>query len=73
MTGVVTNVLNEKGIAFIRGEDGLSRLALAREFRPAISFDTLQKGMRVEFEPCIGGPRAGGNKLRAEKVMVVGD
>lgn len=73
MTGVVTNVLKDKGIAFVRGEDGLSRLALAREFRPAVCFDTLQKGMRVTFEPTDGGPRAGGNKLRAEKVTVVGD
>ena len=73
MTGIVTSVLRNRGIAFVRGDDGLSRLALAREFRPAISFDKLLEGQRVEFIPVEGGPRARGNGLRAEKVVVLSD
>jgi cold shock CspA family protein len=51
MTGTVVRVLPNKGYAFVRGEDRISRFAHAITFDPISSFDTLHQGQAVEFEP----------------------
>lgn len=59
MKGIITNVFLDKGFAFVRGEDGVSRFIHAKAVAKGM-FDTLQKGKNVEFTPEIGdrGPRA---------------
>lgn len=68
MNGTVVRVLPNKGYAFVRGEDGVSRFAHARDFIPQIAFDTLREGQGVSFIP-IEDPQFGGNSQRAVEVQ----
>lgn len=51
MQGTVIRILPNKGYAFIRDENGDSRFAHSRDFRPAESFDRLREGQLVQFTP----------------------
>lgn len=66
MKGTITRLLPNKGYCFIRGEDGISRFALAKEFIPQIEFDTAREGQLVEFIPALGGTK--GNGMRAVSI-----
>lgn len=59
MKGVVIQVIPEKGYAFIKGEDNLSRFTHARNVKDW-KFDFLKKGTLVEFDhqDNLKGPRA---------------
>lgn len=72
MTGTITKVLHNKGYAFIRGEDKLSRFAHRRAFADTLEFDLLEEDepRRVEFDP-IHDPAGGDNGLRASNVKVL--
>lgn len=69
MIGSVIRVLLNKGYCFVRGEDGLSRFAHARDFKPMEMFDRVYEGQKVEFTPADGPPEKG-NSLRAIEVRV---
>lgn len=71
MTGVVIKVFLNKGFAFVRGEDKISRFAHARDFIPPIAFDTLYEGAPVDFTSATD-ENGKGNKLRALNVHVKG-
>jgi len=71
MIGTVIRALPNKGYAFVRGEDGLSRFCHANEFIPPESFDLLREGQGVEFTPDDNGPKGSGNGLRALKIKVI--
>jgi hypothetical protein len=67
--GTISRVLLNKGFVFIRDENGDSRFALARHFKPEEAFDRAFEGMFVEFTPIEDtGPSRKGNGLRAENV-----
>jgi len=68
MNGTVVRVLANKGYAFIRGDDGVSRFAHAKDFVPLIAFDTLREGQGVCFTP-IEDTKFGGNSQRAIEVQ----
>lgn len=71
-TGVITQVMLNKGFAFLRDvEDRQSRFIYARDVVPVAAFDTLHEGQQVTYEP-VGkldtSPGAKNNGLRAIKV-----
>jgi len=68
MTGTVVRVLLNKGYAFVRGDDGVSRFAHAKDFVPQVSFDTLREGQGVSFTP-IEDSSFGGNSQRAVEIQ----
>lgn len=59
MRGAVTKVFTDQGYAFVRGTDGVSRFVHASWVAHGM-FDTLAKGVAVEFTPALGdrGPQA---------------
>jgi cold shock CspA family protein len=65
MTGTVVRVVRDKGFAFLRDEEGMSRFAHAKDFVPVGFFDTVQEQQTVQFDPAKGSR---GNGLRAEQV-----
>lgn len=69
MKGVVTKVFHNRGFAFIRGEDNVSRFAHCRAFVLPVAFDMLREGDIVTFEPSDEGSK--GNGERAVEVRVV--
>ncbi len=74
MTGTITQARLNKGFAFARGEDGLSRFVYARDVEPLCDFDLLHEGKGVTFEPAgklDTRPNAKNNGLRAVKVQVI--
>lgn len=58
MRGVVTRTFPDKGFAFVRGTDGVSRFVHASWCRGL--FDMLREGTEVDFTPGEGprGPKA---------------
>lgn len=66
MTGVIIQIMPNKGFMFIRGEDGLSRFVHARDVIPRLAFDTAYEGQKVTFVPDDHGPK--GNGLRGLEV-----
>jgi cold shock CspA family protein len=73
MTGTVVTIIRAKGFAFIRGEDGMSRFAHARDFVDQREFDLLSDGKSVSFIPMDlnkSGQMIRGNGLRAVDVRI---
>lgn len=64
MKGHIIRVEADRGFAFIRDENGLSRFAHARSFEPRELFDLIREKQLVEFEPI----EVVGRGLRAERV-----
>lgn len=76
MTGKVIRIAltRDKGYAFLRGEDGISRFFSAKDVDPPIAFDTIEDGQAVEFTPTVDdrpGDQRRGNAQRAIDVRVV--
>lgn len=69
MNGVVIRVLPNKGFAFIRGSDGLSRFMHVNDMHRPLDFDTLREGQAVEFIPTTENSGKG-NGLRATEVKL---
>ena len=69
--GVVTQVIRDRGFAFVRGPDKRPRFFHARDMRPQTDFDVLEPGETVSFAP-VGeldpNPRATNNGLKAAEV-----
>lgn len=73
MTGTVTKVLLNKGFAFVRDMQGMSRFVSVRDVVPVSAFDTMHEGQKVTFEPAGDlntAADAKNNGLRAVKVQV---
>ncbi len=73
MIGVVTKVRLNKGYAFLRGTDRMSRFIYSRDMEPVSDFDTLHEGQQVTFVPqgkLNENPKAKNNGLRAVKVQI---
>lgn len=76
MIGTVITIIRAKGFCFLRGEDGLSRFAHARDFADQRDFDLLSDGKGVSFIPMDlnnSGQIIRGNGLRAVDVKVQND
>ena len=66
MLGTIIRLVLNKGYAFVRGEDGISRFSHCRSFVDPLAFDRAREGQAVEFDPVIdtsaharsGGARA---------------
>ena len=71
--GVITQVVRDRGFAFVRGSDKQSRFFHARNVDPLSDFDILEPGGTVSFTP-IGDlndtPRAVNNGLKAINVRL---
>lgn len=73
ITGTVIYVVLNKGFCFIRGADGFSRFAHARNFIDQREFDLLSSGKTVSFIPMDlnnTGQIIRGNGLQAVDVKV---
>lgn len=59
MRGVITKIFYDKGYAFIRGDDGVTRFMHATAVGTGL-FSTIQRGAQVRFEHFAHekGPRA---------------
>ena len=51
MKGVVTRVFLDKGYAFLRDSDGLTRFFNANDMARVSDWDTLYEGLPIDFEP----------------------
>ena len=51
MTGSVTRVFLDKGYAFLRDSDGLTRFFNANDMARVADWDTLCEGQHTDFEP----------------------
>ena len=72
MTGTLIRIIPNAGYGFIRGEDGLSRFAHARQFVDPLSFDRAREGQAVEFISVTDtSPTAKGGGLRATKIVLL--
>jgi cold shock CspA family protein len=72
MKGTVVRVFLNRGFAFVRGDDGVSRFLHARDVKNPLDFDHLYEGAGVEFTPRdFIDTNVGGNKLRAIDVEVI--
>lgn len=62
VTGTIKKLNFEKRYGFIRGEDGIEYFFHRSEVAPGISFESLEEGERMFFEPTEStkGPRAEG-------------
>ena len=69
MTGTLIRILPNKGYAFVRGEDGVSRFAHARAFVDSLAFDRAREGQAVTFEPIMTAGKSGG--ARAIKIQLL--
>lgn len=65
LKGTVTRLYLNKGFAFVRGEDRLSRFAHVSEFKNEREFDTLREGQSVEFTSFEDTKVTKGNGLKA--------
>lgn len=71
MTGVIINILLNKGFGFIRGtEDGQSRFFHVSNVKPITAFESMHVGMQVEFTPFMTD-NGKGNGFRALEVRPV--
>jgi hypothetical protein len=83
MRGIITSIRLDRGYGFLRGtEDGLDRFFKRTNIasNSPVSFDDLEEGLEVSFEPYTlpqratdGGPepKPGNNNLRARQVRVI--
>lgn len=70
--GIVTKTeLKRRGFVFIVTDDNISYFAHAKEFVPLVSFDYVQEGQSVTFEPFVDNKVGKGNQLRAREVRLV--
>ena len=69
MRGTVIRINKDRGFAFVRGEDGLSRFAHVRGFLQQLDFERLEEGHTVEFIPDVHPEDP--SKLRATEVRRV--
>jgi cold shock CspA family protein len=51
MKGKIINIIRRKGYLFIKGDDQVSRFALARNLADCLNYDDLEVGQEVEFTP----------------------
>ena len=51
MRGTIIRLVPNRGYAFVRGEDSVSRFAHARAFSDPLAFDRAREGQAVEFDP----------------------
>jgi hypothetical protein len=71
MKGTIIRMIPNKGFCFVRGEeDGLTRFALARSFKPMVDFERAREGSAVEFTPVKITKDPKGNGLRAEDIIL---
>ena len=73
MVGTVISLFPNKGFAFIRGSDRITRFMHVSAFRNRVEFDTLNLGTRVMFTPVMDCAEdvQRGNGLRADDVEVL--
>ena len=69
LRGTVTRLYLNKGFAFVRGSDRLSRFAHVSEFRNQREFDTLREGQSIEFTPFEDKKATKGNGLKAMDIV----
>lgn len=71
MRGVVYSIAPNRGFAFARGTDGLTRFLHVKSFMNLAEFDMLKLGQEVEFTPARIDDEPKGNGLRGVAVEVV--
>jgi len=67
--GTIIRIWPTKGFAHVRDEEGMTRFAHCRDFKPLRSFDTAHEGMAVEFKPIDEPETPKHNGLKAVEVV----